>query len=297
MKQYLEIVSDILQSGSVTTERTGTGATKVFGRQMRFNLLDGFPAMTTKKLAWKAVVSELLWFLEGSTNDRRLAEIHYGHDDPNTRTIWTANYEKQGVDLGYENGELGNIYGCQWRSWGHRGFDQIQEVLNTIKRDPFSRRMLVSAWNVEDIAGMALPPCHVLFQFDVEPIGIEDTEKLYRLGDSDDIPSYKLNLLVYCRSQDFFLGTPFNIASYALLTHMMAKECDLIAGDFVWVGGNNHIYSNHVEQMTKQLSRKPLPLPTLWLNPDVESLFDYTVDDIRLLNYKHHDPISGEMAV
>jgi thymidylate synthase len=242
---------------------------------MRFNLQQGFPAVTTKKLAWAATVSELLWFLEGSTDERRLAEILHGTRDNAKTTIWTANanadYWKSKAKF---EGDLGKVYGYQWRNFN--GVDQIQVILDGIKLDPHGRRHILSAWNPAEISEMALPPCHCLAQFNV----------------TDN----KLSCQLYQRSADLFLGVPFNIASYSLLTHIIAKECNLEVGDFIWTGGDVHIYNNHINAVLEQLSREERELPTLEITED-RNLTNYTVKDFRLLNYNPHPAIKAEMAV
>jgi len=282
MKQYLQSLSDVSEFGEEKTDRTGTGTKSLFGYQMRFDLQEGFPAVTTKKLAWKAVVSELLWFLEGSTDERRLAEILHGSRGPSHKTIWTANAMQQGVALGYTNTdverELGPVYGKQWRDFG--GIDQIEWAINEIKTNPDSRRIIVSAWNPPEIDKMALPPCHTLMQFYVM--------------------NGKLSCQMYQRSADMFLGVPFNIASYALLTHIIADVCDLDVGTFVHTIGDAHIYLNHAAQVNEQLSRTPLDLPTLNINKKFTSLADVlesSVDDYQLLCYTPMTGISAPMAV
>ena len=288
MKQYLEALEYILDNGKDRSDRTGVGTRGVFGYQMRFDLRNSFPAVTTKKLAWKSVVSELLWFLEGSTDERRLAEIHYGkprEELVGKTTIWTANADKQGVDLGYTNTdiikELGPVYGSQWRSWSARGHhvDQIIEVMKSIYTDPYSRRHIVSAWNAGEVDRMALPPCHTMFQFHVQ-----DGE---------------LSCQLYQRSADMFLGVPFNIASYSLLTCIMAKLLGLKPGDFIWTGGDCHIYQNHFEQVKEQIKREPKQEPTLWM-PEFTTLFEIQEADpsmFKLMKYYPMDSISAPMAV
>lgn len=288
MKQYIDALNFILENGKERNDRTGTGTIGVFGYQMRFNLREGFPAVTTKKLAWRAVVSELLWFLEGSSDERRLAEIHYGkprEELVGKTTIWTANADKQAKDLGYTNTDtekdLGPVYGHQWRSWDAQlGFvDQIAEVLENMHYDPDSRRHIVSAWNADKINVMALPPCHTLFQFH-----IQDGE---------------LSCQLYQRSADMFLGVPFNIASYSLLTHMFAQLLGLKVGDFVWAGGDCHIYSNHIEQVKQQISREPRALPQLEMPmfKDLAELVATKPTDYKLINYNPMDSIPAPMAV
>lgn len=264
MKQYLDLMARVRDTGADKTDRTGTGTRSVFGHQMRFDLSEGFPMVTTKKLHLKSIIHELLWFLAGDTNIAYLKE--------NGVSIWD--------DWADEKGDLGHIYGYQWRSWptpsgGH--IDQIQQVLDQIKNSPDSRRMIVSAWNVADIDTMALPPCHCLFQFYVA--------------------DGKLSCQLYQRSADIFLGVPFNIASYALLTMMMAQVCGLEAGDFVHTLGDAHLYSNHLEQTDLQLSREAKELPTMKLNPEVTDLFAFTYDDFELVDYQAHPHISAPVAV
>jgi len=264
MQEYLHFLQYILDHGVIKKDRTGVGTRSIFGYQMRFPLIQGFPLVTTKKLSLRSIIHELLWFLKGSTN------INYLHD--NQVTIWD--------EWADEKGNLGPIYGKQWRAWetpNGKNIDQLSEVIIQIKTNPDSRRLIVSAWNVADLPKMALAPCHCLFQFYVA--------------------ENKLSCQLYQRSADAFLGVPFNIASYALLTHMIAAQCDLAVGDFIWTGGDCHIYSNHLEQVTLQLQRKPFPLPTLHLKRKPPSIFDYQFDDIEILNYKAHPHIKGEVAV
>lgn len=264
MKQYLDLLDRILTEGTQKEDRTGTGTVSVFGHQMRFNMADGFPLVTTKKLHLKSIIHELLWFLKGDTNVKYLQD--------NGVRIWN--------EWADENGDLGHIYGYQWRSWpdyegGH--IDQITEVVNTLKNNPDSRRIIVNAWNVGDIKNMNLPPCHAFFQFYVA--------------------DGKLSLQLYQRSADTFLGVPFNIASYALLLKMMAQVCGLQEGDFVHTLGDAHIYLNHLEQVKEQLSRDPKPLPQMKINPDVKSIFDFTYDDFELVGYEAHPHIKGVVSV
>lgn len=286
MKQYLDSLKYILNYGEDVNDRTGVGTRSIFGYSMRFNLQEGFPAMTTKRLAWKSVVSELLWFLEGSENERRLAEILYEDDRLNLadkKTIWTANADSQGVKLGYINNnkrkELGPVYGGQWRRFNNENVDQIVNVLNEIMDNPDSRRILLSAWNPLQIDQMALPPCHVLSQFRVV--------------------NGKLSCQLYQRSADMFLGVPFNIASYSLLTHMFAQITGLHVGEFIWVGGDCHIYKNHFGQVNEQLMRAPRKLPTLQM-PNFYTLDELLLTktiDYTLLNYSPMDSIKATMAV
>lgn len=264
MKQYLDLLSHILENGNEKTDRTGTGTKSVFGYQMRFDLQKGFPLLTTKKLHTRSIFHELLWFLKGDTN------IKYLHD--NKVTIWD--------EWADENGDLGPVYGKQWRAWqGADGkiTDQISQLIHQIKHTPDSRRMLVSAWNVGEVEQMALPPCHIVFQFYVA--------------------NNKLSCQLYQRSADVFLGVPFNIASYALLTAMIAQVCDLEPGEFIHTLGDAHLYSNHLDQARLQLSRTPYELPKLVLNPDVKDIFDFTYEDIKIENYVSHPHIKAEVAV
>lgn len=290
MKQYINLVKDILKNGTVRDDRTGTGTKSVFGRQLRFNLEDGFPACTSKKLAWKAVVSELLWFLEGSSNEHRLAEILRSkpYDEiplDKRRTIWTDNFNKQGKDLGYENGDLGPVYGKQWRDWN--GIDQIQNVIDTIKNNPFSRRILVSAWNVSDLEKMALPPCHLMFQFYVEP-------------DENGKPS-KLSLCWTQRSVDVALGLPFNIASYSLLLCLVAKVTNLEPHEVICNLGDTHIYLDHIEPLKQQIQNKLYKLPSLEMpivkGLNIETIKKLKVDDFILENYQCNNSIKMKMSV
>ena len=282
MKQYLDAIGTIRDTGTDDIDRTGTGTRSIFGYQMRFNLREGFPAVTTKRLAWKAVVSELLWFLEGSDDERRLAEILYGDTRENLigkNTIWTANADAQGKALGWLNTDLtkllGPVYGVQWRNWG--GKDQIAQLVRDLKANPQGRRHILTAWNVGELDSMALPPCHCFAQFYVR----NDT----------------LSCQLYQRSNDFFLGVPFNIASYALLTHMLAQVCNLNVGDLVHTSGDAHLYLNHMDQVEEQLRREPQPLPTLWINPEVTSIDAFKMTDFRLDNYNPAPAIKAPMAV
>lgn len=264
MKQYLDLMQHVLDTGTQKHDRTGTGTISVFGYQMRFNLQEGFPMVTTKKLHLKSIIHELIWFLQGDTNIKYLKD--------NGVRIWD--------EWADENGDLGPVYGSQWRSWpkpdgGH--IDQITQIINTIKNNPDSRRIIVSAWNVADIENMALPPCHAFFQFYVA--------------------DGKLSCQLYQRSADIFLGVPFNIASYALLTMMVAQVCGLEAGDFIHTFGDAHIYNNHLEQVKLQLSRDPKPLPTMKINPEVKDIFDFKFEDFELVNYEAHPHIKGIVAV
>jgi thymidylate synthase len=264
MKQYLDLMKDILENGTKKTDRTGTGTLSVFGRQLRFDLSKGFPLVTTKKLHLRSIIYELLWFLNGDTNIKYLKD--------NGVSIWD--------EWADENGELGPVYGHQWRSWPSpdgRSIDQITQVLNQIKQKPDSRRHIVTAWNPSEVDKMALPPCHALFQFYVA--------------------DGKLSCQLYQRSADYFLGVPFNIASYALMIYMFAQQCDLLPGDFVWTGGDVHLYSNHLEQAELQLSRTTYPLPQLNIKRKPDTLFDYKFEDFEILNYQSHPSIKAPIAV
>ena len=264
MKQYLDLMQHVLDHGAQKHDRTGTGTISVFGYQMRFNLQEGFPMVTTKKLHLKSIIHELIWFLTGDTNIKYLKD--------NGVRIWD--------EWADENGNLGPVYGSQWRSWptpDGQHIDQITNIINTIKNNPDSRRIIVSAWNVAEIENMALPPCHAFFQFYVA--------------------DGKLSCQLYQRSADIFLGVPFNIASYALLTMMVAQVCGLEAGDFIHTLGDAHLYNNHIEQANLQLSREPKALPTMKINPDVKSIFDFKFEDFMLENYEAHPHIKGIVAV
>lgn len=264
MKQYLDLLRAILANGTPKNDRTGVGTVSIFGHQMRFDLNKGFPLVTTKKVHLKSIVHELLWFLKGDTNVKYLQE--------NGVRIWN--------EWADENGDLGPVYGKQWRSWGtpnNKSIDQVSRVVEELKKNPDSRRLIINSWNVGELDQMALMPCHALFQFYVA--------------------NKKLSCQLYQRSADVFLGVPFNIASYALLTHMVAQQTDLDVGDFIWTGGDCHIYTNHFEQIETQLSREPLPLPTLEFARKPDDLFSYTYEDIVIKNYQHHAPIAGKVAV
>ena len=264
MQQYESLMRHVYEHGDRKNDRTGTGTRSVFGHQMRFDLSQGFPLVTTKKLHLRSIIIELLWFLRGDSNVRWLQERGV--------SIWD--------EWADEQGELGPVYGVQWRSWptpDGRHIDQISQVLEQIRSNPDSRRLIVSAWNVGEIANMALPPCHALFQFYVA--------------------DGKLSCQLYQRSADIFLGVPFNIASYALLTHMVAQQCDLEVGEFIWTGGDCHIYSNHFEQVELQLSREPYPYPRLNIKRRPPSLFDYEFEDFEILDYQHHPHIKAPVAV
>jgi thymidylate synthase len=299
MKQYKELLQDILDNGEIKDDRTGVGTHSVFGRHLRFDLRRGFPAVTTKKLAWKACVGELLWFIEGSSDERRLAEITHGTRE-GTATIWTPNalspYWKHQAKF---EGDLGRVYGVQWRHWNkyrtekdmgqaHKGgtrlavdkieVDQLANLIKGLTEDPNGRRHILSAWNVSELDEMALPPCHVMSQFYVNK-------------------NKELSCHMYQRSVDVFLGLPFNIASYALLTHLLAHHCDLKVGELVISTGDTHIYKDHIEQVKEQLTRETYPLPTLMLNASKNSIFEMTMADIHLENYQSHGPIKATMAV
>jgi len=288
LKQYLKALDHIMAFGKDRDDRTGVGTRGVFGYQMRFDLRNEFPAVTTKKLAWKSVVSELLWMLEGSSDERRLAEIHYGKPTEELvgkTTIWTANADKQAKELGYINTDtikdLGPVYGHQWRTWDAQlGYvDQIARLLEGLYYDPYGRRHIVSAWNADRIDVMALPPCHTMFQMHVS-------------GD-------ELSCQLYQRSADMFLGVPFNIASYSLLTHMIAQISGYKVGEFIWTGGDCHIYKNHIDQVEEQLTRKPVKGPTLQMPTftSLQELLNTVPSDYKLLDYNPMDSIKAPMAV
>jgi thymidylate synthase len=300
MKQYLDLLQDILDNGELKDDRTGVGTYSVFGRHIRFDLRRGFPAITTKKLAWKACVGELLWFIEGSSDERRLAEITHGTRE-GVVTIWTPNalapYWKSKARF---EGDLGRVYGVQWRDWithspegepdidddygktyfnpVYKHIDQLANLIKGLTEDPNGRRHILSAWNVSELDQMALPPCHVMSQFYVNK-------------------NKELSCHMYQRSVDVFLGLPFNIASYALLTHLLAHHCGLKVGELVISTGDTHIYKNHIEQVKEQLTREPYPLPTLMLNAEKTNIFEMTMADIHLENYQSHGPIKATMAV
>ena len=286
MRAYLDLLEYILENGEVKDDRTKTGTISSFGHQLKFDLSDGFPAVTTKSLAWKGVVSELLWFLEGSSDERRLAEIRYKprselKDLSKFSTIWTDNADNQGKELGYINTdtikELGPVYGVQWRNWS--GTDQIRKLINDLKVNPDGRRHILSAWNVNELDKMALPPCHVMSQY--------------------YISNGTISCHMYQRSADMFLGVPFNIASYALLLSILGNILDLKPRYFVHSFGDAHIYSNSIEQVKEQLSREPLPLPKLKM-PNISSIDeikDLSIEDFKLEGYEHHPPIKAKMAI
>jgi thymidylate synthase len=277
MKTYLDSLHYVLNNGTVRKDRTGTGTIGVFGMQQRYDLSKGFPAVTTKKLAFKACLSELLWFIEGSSDERRLAEILHGPDTEHKRTIWTDNaLASYWIPKARYQGDLGRVYGVQWRDFG--GVDQLLNLIDGLKKDPYGRRHIITAWNPAELDQMALPPCHCFAQF-------------YVSADN------KLSCQMYQRSCDMFLGVPFNVASYSLLTHMIAQVCGLGVGEFVHVLGDAHIYLNHVGQVKEQLSREPLPAPTLWINPEVTDITKFTMGDFRLDGYQSLASIKAPMAV
>jgi thymidylate synthase len=287
---YLDALKNILENGDDRPDRTGTGTRSIFGLQMRFDLNDGFPAVTTKKLAWKACVSELLWFIEGSGDERRLAEILYGTRDTKNKTIWTDNVTADyWIKRRHQRnaGDLGRVYGVQWRRWRKplvrinkvvlQNHDQLLELIKGIKEDPYSRRHIITAWNPGELDLMALPPCHMMAQFNVT--------------------NGKLSCQMYQRSADMFLGMPFNIASYALFTHMLAQVCNLEVGELIVTIGDAHIYNTHFDQVKEQIKRKPFKLPLLKLNSEISVITDFDMEDIGLIDYQCHDPIKAPMAV
>jgi thymidylate synthase len=287
---YLDTLRNILENGELRPDRTGVGTIGIFGLQMRFDLTEGFPAVTTKKLAWRSVVSELLWFIEGSGDENRLKEILHGERYSDKKTIWTDNAKAEywtKKRLQRHPGDLGRVYGVQWRRWRKplvrinkvilQNHDQLLELISGIKDDPYSRRHIITAWNPGELDLMALPPCHMMSQF--------------------YIANGKLSCHMYQRSADMFLGAPFNIASYALFTHMIAQVCNLEVGDLIISIGDAHIYQNHVAQVTEQLSRAPMMMPTLELNPEITVITDFDMGDIALINYESHEAITAPMAV
>jgi thymidylate synthase len=289
-KVYLDALTDILENGEDRPDRTNTGVISKFGLQMRFDLNEGFPAITTKKLAWKACVSELLWFIEGSGDENRLKEILHGERYTDKKTIWSDNANAPywtDKKLKRSAGDLGRIYGVQWRRWRKplirinkvalQNHDQLLELVAGLKADPYSRRHIITAWNPGELELMALPPCHMMAQFYVS--------------------NGKLSCQMYQRSADMFLGVPFNIASYALFTHMLAQVCNLEVGDLIITLGDAHIYKNHIAQVKEQLSRAPKVLPTLQLNSDISVITHFTMDDVELIGYESHDAIAAPMAV
>lgn len=299
MEQYHNLLKEILEFGEERDDRTGVGTLSVFGKQLRFNLRDKFPAITTKKLAWRAVVGELLWFLEGSGDERRLAEITHGTSEGKV-TIWTPNalapYWKPNAKF---EGDLGRVYGVQWRHWrkhteeldfgpAHKGgqrlavdrneIDQLKTLIEGLQKDPNGRRHILSAWNVGELDQMALPPCHILSQFYVNK-------------------NNELSCHMYQRSVDVYLGLPFNIASYALLTHLIAQVCGLKVAELIISTGDTHIYKNHIDQVNEQLTRTEYPLPKLWINPEVKDIEKFTMSDIKLIDYQSHGQLKAPMAV
>jgi thymidylate synthase len=274
MKQYLDLLKKILDEGTDRPDRTGVGSRAIFGNLMRFNMADGFPAVTTKKLAFEVVKAELLWFLSGSSDNKELQKLGCHIWDGNAN----ADYWKPKAKF---EGDLGRVYGVQWRNWKSPytdvPIDQLKNILETLKKNPNDRRMIISAWNPAELEMMALPPCHLLFHF----FAIDG----------------KLSLLMYQRSCDTFLGVPFNIASYSLLLHMVAREVGMVPHEFVHILGDTHIYLNHFDQVKEQLARQPYQLPKLWLNPEIKNVLDFKMDDIKLENYQHHPTIKAPMAV
>lgn len=287
---YLDALKTILENGEDRPDRTGTGTRSIFGLQMRFDLTEGFPAVTTKKLAWRAVVSELLWFIEGSGDENRLKEILHGERYSDKKTIWSDNAQAAywvKKRLQRHPGDLGRVYGVQWRRWRRplikgnkvvlQNHDQLLDLIAGIKDDPYSRRHIISAWNPGELEMMALPPCHMMAQFYVS--------------------NGKLSCQMYQRSADMFLGIPFNIASYALFTHMIAQVCNLEVSDLIITIGDAHIYNNHFDQVTEQIKRDPLPLPVLKLNPEISVITEFEMEDIALEGYESHEAINAPMAV
>jgi thymidylate synthase len=288
MKQYLDALKNVLENGDLRPDRTGVGTRSLFGLQLHFDLTAGFPAVTTKKLAWRSVVSELLWFIEGSGDERKLKELLYGDPNSDKKTIWSDN---ESADYWQRRkkfkGDLGRIYGVQWRTWrapvfganrmGIKHIDQLTELINGIKSDPYGRRHIITAWNPGELDLMALPPCHMMAQFYVS--------------------NGRLSCQMYQRSADMFLGVPFNIASYALFTHMIAQVCNLAVGELIITLGDAHIYNNHIDQVKEQLSREPMALPVLTLNPAISVITNFGMDDIELIGYTSHGAIAAPMAV
>jgi thymidylate synthase len=330
MKQYLENLKTVLECGSDRNDRTGIGTRGVFGLQSRYDLSQGFPAVTTKKLAWRSVVSELLWFIEGSGDERRLAEILHGTRDESKQTIWTANAQADYWNA-KDAGDLGRVYGVQWRSWrtfndlnneadlqvGHYEYvDQLANLIEGLKADPTGRRHILSAWNPGELTDMALPPCHMFAQFYVQPYSQEERIQIMerdfpttsprtngffdkdKMLDIQGIPKGRLSCQMYQRSADMFLGVPFNIASYSLLTHMIAQVCDYEVGEFVHTIGDAHIYSNHIDAVKEQLTRCPAQhLPTLKIDTSIRDIDKFTMDSFELLNYDPQPSIRAPMAV
>jgi len=288
MKQYLGALKNVLENGDLHPDRTGVGTRSLFGLQLRFDLTAGFPAVTTKKLAWRSVVSELLWFIEGSGDERKLKELLHGEPNSDKKTIWSDN---ESADYWQRKkkfkGDLGRIYGVQWRTWrapvfganrmGIKHIDQLVDLINGIKADPYGRRHIITAWNPGELDLMALPPCHMMAQFYVS--------------------NGQLSCQMYQRSADMFLGVPFNIASYALFTHMIAQVCNLEVGELIITLGDAHIYNNHIDQVKEQLSREPMALPVLTLNPAISVITNFGMNDIELIGYNSHGAIAAPMAV
>lgn len=290
MNNYHDLITKILNTGTIRNDRTGTGTIGLFGEQLKFDLTQGFPAITTKKLAWKAVVSELLWFIEGSGDERKLKQLLHGDPTSEKPTIWTQNSQ---ADYWAKNrnkkhkDDLGRVYGVQWRQWrapvfgvnkmGVRHIDQLQQLIKGLKEDPYSRRHIITAWNPGELEAMALPPCHCFAQFYVN--------------------NGQLSCQMYQRSADIFLGVPFNIASYALFTQMIAQCCDMTAKELIITFGDVHLYMDHMDQAKEQLTRKAYPLPTLKINPDVKDITKFAMSDFELVNYQHHEAIKAPMAV
>ena len=283
--QYLNLIEDILETGEDRTDRTGTGTRALFSQQLTIDVSHGFPLVTTKRMAWKMIVSELLWFIEGSTDERRLAEIHHGTRDESKATIWTANAQAEyWKPKARFDGDLGNVYGKQWRAWSvgqnADSIDQLAEAIRKIRENPTDRRILVSAWNVGDLGNMALPPCHMFFQFFVSLAG----------------GRRRLSLKMYQRSVDTALGLPFNIASYALLLMMVAQVTNCTPHRLILDLGDTHLYNDHLELVPTQLNRLPLPCPFVLLNPDITDIDKFTMGDVSLVNYESHDPIPYRMS-
>ena len=287
---YLNALREIIERGDQRPDRTGIGTKSLFGVNLRFDLTEGFPAVTTKKLAWRSVASELLWFIEGSNDEYRLREILHGSRRSDKRTIWTDNAEAPywvNKKIQRHAGDLGRIYGVQWRRWRKpvirinkvvlQNLDQLSQLIEGIQEDPYSRRHILTAWNPGELEIMALPPCHMFSQFYVN--------------------NGRLSCQMYQRSADMFLGMPFNIASYALFTHMIAQVCELEADELMINIGDAHIYNNHMEQVQEQLDRTPFDMPKLWLNPDIKKITEFTMDDIKLIDYQSHETLSAPMAV
>lgn len=318
MKQYHDLMQYILDKGVDRPDRTGTGTRSVFGQQMRFDLNAGFPAITTKKLAWKALTSELLWFIEGSGDEKRLRELLHGDRNSEKGTIWTdnanADYWKHKAKFG---GDLGRVYGVQWRQWRNmrldeelsqhadeyiyvnQPVDQLAQLIDGLKKDPYGRRHILTAWNPGELDLMALPPCHMFAQFYVSPAVQSDNRQGELFPNNQGTTGrQRLSCQMYQRSCDMFLGVPFNIASYSLFTHMIAHVCDMDVGEFVWVGGDCHIYHDHFDQTREQLARSEFPLPILKpFSQDIKSIESYTMADLELIGYQSHGTIKAKMAV